>query len=228
MTATIISVFNQKGGAGKTTVAMNLGGTLALRGHRVLVADLDPQGNSTRWYASAPDDNPFPANVVNIAHTEQKAHRAIKDHLENYDYIVVDCPPSIDMRNPINTASASAMLISDLVLIPTIPSPSDLWAMVDARKLVQGIQAINEGLRLKVVANMVQKNLGITKVIMGALEEEGDLLETKLGSRAAYRESPAIGATVHAVPRATAAINEVETLTDEVLTVLAQSITTEA
>ena len=43
MAAIVISIFNQKGGAGKSTVAMNLGGTLGLRGHRVLVADMDPK-----------------------------------------------------------------------------------------------------------------------------------------------------------------------------------------
>jgi chromosome partitioning protein len=56
MTAKIITVANQKGGSGKTTVSMQVAGTLARRGNKVLVVDADPQGTATRWAASADDE----------------------------------------------------------------------------------------------------------------------------------------------------------------------------
>lgn len=220
MAATVISVFNQKGGSGKSTVAMNLGGTLAKRGNRVLIADMDPQGTSIRWYSNASDDKPFPASVVNLSQTGQKAHRALKDHIDNHDYIIVDCPPSIDSPIP-----SSVLLVSDMALIPAVPSPADLWAIVEAKALVERVQQINEGLVMRVVANMVQKNMSITRSALSVLGEDETalLMESRLGLRAAYRECQVIGATVHSIPRATEAVREVEALTDEVIAVLTEN-----
>lgn len=220
MSATVISVFNQKGGSGKSTVAMNLGGTLARRGSRVLIADMDPQGTSIRWYSNATDEKPFPASVVNLSQTGKNAHRALRDHIDNHDYIIVDCPPSIDSPIP-----SSVLLVSDLSLIPAVPSPADLWAIVEAMALVERVQQINEGLVMRVVANMVQKNMSITRSVLEILGEadSAPLLESRMGLRAAYRECQVIGATVHSIPRATEAIREVEALTDEVLSVISQN-----
>lgn len=220
MSAIVISVFNQKGGSGKSTVAMNLGGTLARRGNRVLIADMDPQGTSIRWYSNASDEKPFPASVVNLSQTGKNAHRALRDHIDNHDYIIVDCPPSIDSPIP-----SSVLLVSDMALIPAVPSPADLWAIVEAQALVERVQQINESLVMRVVANMVQKNMSITRSALEVLgeTETAPLMQASLGLRAAFRESQVIGATVHSIPRATQAVKEVENLTDEVIAVLTQN-----
>ena len=81
MTANIIAVANQKGGAGKTTVSMNLAGTLARRGHRVLVADADPQGTAQYWASMADDDKPFPAAVIGTSGHGEKVQTAIRPHI---------------------------------------------------------------------------------------------------------------------------------------------------
>ncbi|MFX6035817.1 ParA family protein, partial [Acinetobacter baumannii] len=65
--AKIITVFNQKGGCGKTTVSMHIAGTLGLRGARSLLVDMDEQGTATRWAAQASDERPFPASVIGLA-----------------------------------------------------------------------------------------------------------------------------------------------------------------
>ncbi len=94
MTAKIITVCNQKGGSGKTTLSMQLAGTLARRKNKVLVVDADPQGTATRWAASASDENPFPASVIGLSAANEKVHREVKKFVGDYDFIVIDCPPA--------------------------------------------------------------------------------------------------------------------------------------
>jgi len=213
MTAKIITVFNQKGGCGKTNIAMHLGGALGRRKKKVKIIDADPQNTATRWHAQAKDEAPFPARISNLSGLGAALHREIKADLENFEYIVVDCPPSVD--SPI---AGSALLVSDLAVIPVVPSPADLWAAVAAKKLAAQAQATNPDLKAVVVFNMVQR----TAMAKGALdvmaEDDGvPVLKSQLGLRSAYRECQVMGGTVHAVPRAGAAVAEVEALVDELL-----------
>ena len=125
MTAKIIVVVNQKGGAGKTTVSMQLAGTLGRRGHKVLVIDADPQATATRWAASAAEGQAFPASLSGLSAAGGKVHREAQKYVEDYAFIVIDCPPAADSAVP-----QSALMIADLALVPVIPSPLDLWASV--------------------------------------------------------------------------------------------------
>lgn len=217
MTAKVITVFNQKGGCGKTTVAMSLAGAFTLRGYSSLVVDMDPQGTAVRWASAAPEERAFPASVMSLAPMEGKMHREVKNHMETYDAIFIDCPPAMNSAAP-----TSAMLVSDLALIPVVPSPADIWAAESAKKLAEVAQSTNETLIARVVANMVQKSTSLARDLMELLEEDKDfpLLKSSLGSRAAFREAQIIGSTVHQVPRAKAAVDEVEAMTDEVLALL--------
>ncbi|MDP1069361.1 ATPase, partial [Klebsiella pneumoniae] len=81
-------------------------------------------------------------------------------------YIVVDCPPAVH-----SPSSSSALLISDIALIPVVPSPPDLWAAVAAKALAQQAQVTNETLRIRVLANMVQRRVSLAKQ---AIEILGD------------------------------------------------------
>ena len=204
---------NQKGGCGKTTITMGLAGTLGVRGHRVLVIDADAQATATRWAAAAADDRPFPATVVGLAAAADKLHREIRKHVDGgYDYILVDCPPSIESPAP-----QSAMLVSDLVLVPVIPSPADLWATKGIKMLIEHAGAINEGLRSAMVANMTPRT-AIGKDALSALADFGlEMARTTLGQRTAYREAVVDGLPIQGLgSRAREAIAEIEALTDEV------------
>src|ERR1051326_241416 len=134
MTARIIAVTNQKGGSGKTTLSMQLAGTLARRGRKVMVVDADPQGTATRWAASAEDDKPFPASVVGLSAASAKVHREVKKFVDDYRYIIIDCPPAADSPVP-----QSALLVADLALVPVIPSPLDMWAAVGIREVISNV-----------------------------------------------------------------------------------------
>lgn len=217
MTAKVVTVFNQKGGCGKTTLAMHLAGAMGLRGCSALVIDMDPQGTASRWASAASEEHPFPASVVSLAPMEGKMHREVKNLIDKYDVIFIDCPPAMNSAAP-----TSAMLISDLALIPVVPSPGDIWAAEAAKRLAESASATNESLMARVVPNMVQKATSLARDLMEVLAEDEDFPMTSgsLGSRAAFRECQIMGATVHRVPRAQAAVAEVEALTDEVLKLL--------
>lgn len=217
MTAKVITVFNQKGGCGKTTIAMSLAGAMGLRGYSTLVVDMDPQGTASRWASAAPEERPFPAAVISLAPMEGKMHREVKNQIEKYDAIFIDCPPAMSSAAP-----TSAMLVSDLALIPVVPSPADIWAAESAKKLASAAQANNETLLSRVVANMVQRSTSLAKELVELLEEDPEfpLIKATLGSRSAFREAQILGSTVHLVPRAAAAVAEVEAMTNEVLALL--------
>jgi len=214
MTAKILVAANQKGGCGKTTVAMQLGGALGHRGHRVLIVDADPQGTATRWAASAADESPFPAHVAGLAAAGGKVHREIKKYMESYDYILVDCPPAVESPVP-----QSVLLIADIALVPIIPSPADLWAATGTRGLIERATEINQTLQSRLVVNMLQSNTSMSKEVLTVLEDFGiPLTNARLHLRTAYRQSAVYGATVHDLGReASKAILEVEALTEEVL-----------
>ena len=217
MPAKIIAVANQKGGSGKTTVSMQLAGTIARRGNKVLVVDADLQGTATRWAASAEDDHPFPASVVGLSAASAKVHREVKKFIDDYNYIIIDCPPAADSPVP-----QSALLIADLVLVPLIPSPLDMWAAVGIRQVIANVSDLNEGLKARLVLNQCQPNTTLTQETLEVLPEFGiELAKAQLRHRQVYRQSAVFGQTVHDFGgKASAAIEEMETLTNEVFEIL--------
>src|SRR5689334_14492977 len=122
--AMIIALLNQKGGVGKTTLAVHIATALAQRGRTVLLVDADPQGSALDWSASREGDSLVPV----IGLPTKNLHREIKPHIANYDDIVIDGPPRV------NELARAAMIASDLVLIPVQPSPYDVWA---AKEIVE-------------------------------------------------------------------------------------------
>jgi len=84
----IVGVLSQKGGVGKTTIAINVAATLALRGQRVLLVDADPQGSSLAWSSARDCDPLFP--VVGMA--KPSLHRDLPAMAKDYDVVVIDGP----------------------------------------------------------------------------------------------------------------------------------------
>ena len=220
MTARIITVFNQKGGSGKTTVSMQLAGSLAKRGLKVLVVDADPQGTATRWAASADDETPFPAPVAGMSVAGNKIHREVGKYVNDYSVIIIDCPPSLDSPIP-----QSALLIADLAIVPVIPSPADLWATRGISRFIESASTVNEALMVRILANMCQPHTSLGKDALELLDDTGFLIPlfaTRWHQRVAYRESAVFGGSVLDLGqhKAKEAITEVQKLTDEVLELL--------
>lgn len=208
----IVTITNQKGGCGKTTVTMGLAGTLALRGHKVLVVDADLQATASRWACAADEDQPFPAAVTGLAAAGGKLHREVKKYVGDYDYILIDTPPAVE-----SSAPQSALLISDLVLVPVIPSPADLWAAQGILTIIESASVVNEELQALLLPNMVPHTT-LGREALEALSDFGlSVADAGLGQRTAYREAAIEGSTVQALGnRAKQAIAELEALCDQI------------
>src|SRR5260363_322042 len=216
METKVIAVVNQKGGCGKTTISMQLAGALGKDDCRVLVVDADPQGTATRWAANAEDDKPFPAAISGLGAAGGKVHREIKKYVGEYDYILIDCPPAVDSLAP-----QSALIISELALVPVIPSPSDLWAAVGIQELIERMQSINESLKARLVANMCQSNVSLNEAVLSVLKDFGvPKFDCSLCLRTAYSQSAVIGGNVFNIKAAGKAVNEIVAMKKEILAIL--------
>src|SRR5262245_31445059 len=122
----IISVLNQKGGVGKTTIAIHLAAALAQERRRVLLLDADPQGSALDWDATR---TATPLFTV-MGKPKASLHRDITTLAAPYDDLVIDGPPRV------YDVTRSAALASDAVLIPIQPSPYDVWAAKEIVELV--------------------------------------------------------------------------------------------
>lgn len=215
MATKIISIGNQKGGVGKSTVTMQLAGALSRCGFKVLVVDADEQATVTKWSAMS-EETPFPASVVGLAAAGAKLHREIQKFVDLYDFIIVDCPPSVSAPTP-----QSAFLVSDLVLIPTRPSLADIWAVQETIKLIERARAVNDGVRTAILLNAKQPNTQMGRDAADVLAGfEAPLLKTAFHLRQAYPQSVALGGTVYDVLGAKQAQQEVDSLTNEILGLL--------
>ncbi len=217
--ARIIAVVAQKGGAGKTTVTMGLAGTLASRGHRVAVVDMDPQQTAVRWSKSAAEGRPFKAIVMPWHVYDISVGREVKKILGNYDFILVDCPPSVASNVP-----KAVLAFADLALIPTRPSGPDVWASAAMADVVRDVRVIRgDDLPARIVPNQVVERTQVAKVALGQLKQsEIPVTSTMLATRTAYQQAAILGMALEDIEiGAIEAAREMSSLADEVLVALA-------
>ena len=214
--AVIVAVYNQKGGCGKSQTTMQLGASLALRGYKTLVIDMDTQGTATMWSGQASEESPFPATVVSLAAQSKNMIGEMRKFADMYDFILVDCRPALD-----DAATWAVLHVADIGIIPAIPLLDNLWASIEAKE--KGLSAKrdkNPDLKLFYLPS----NVGRGKVYQYGIDtlrgdEEIPCFTSTIATRSCFPESQYLGASVHALgSRAKAAINEVEALTDEFLT----------
>lgn len=210
MTATVFSVANQKGGSGKTTLAMNFAAGLAKRG-RTLVIDADPQGSAGQWSGLAPENRPFPVSVIavagNLTHEVQRFR-------QDYQYVVIDCPPTLETDN-----TQKAMLASDTVLVPVLPSPIDLWASVRLANTIEQIKQIKPELKAHLVINQLEPRSALSRAMQQALAEfDIPALNNSVRRRAIYRNVAVDGGSVFCTGKqGHAAVSEIEAIIEEVM-----------
>lgn len=210
MSSTVISISNQKGGTGKTTLAMNLAAGLARRG-RTLVIDTDPQGSALQWAGLSRDERPFPVSVIAVT---GNLGREVRRFAEDYQYLIIDCPPTLEMG-----VTQSAMTVSDAVLIPTLPSPVDLWASLRLANIIEQVRMINPHMAAYILVNQLELRSALSQGMKQALEEfDIPALNSHLRRRAIYRNSALEGLSVYCIgKRGEPAAEEIDAIIEEVL-----------
>ncbi|HAF56284.1 MAG TPA: chromosome partitioning protein ParA [Thauera sp.] len=204
MTApTLIALISQKGGSGKTTVAMQLAAGLALEGYRVALADLDPQESASRWAASAPPEAPFAAEVLRLRGSAAEMSKALRPAANKADIVVMDCPPSIEHPH-----TMSALDLCDLALVPVVPSPTDLWATRGIERLILDRQQRRPKLRGALIPNRVMRTALAGDVLEVLQDFSLPVLDAALSQRSAYALSAVRGTSVFGLGRAAAAAQE--------------------
>ncbi len=212
----VTAVLNQKGGAGKTTLAVNLAAGLARR-RRTRLLDLDPQGSALQWAAQGAglgagldlDVQPCTGRAALVA-LGQAAH--------DVDELVLDCPPSAE-----HAATAAALRVCQVALLPVLPSPVDLWASLRLQQLIEDTQReqVRRGdtpLQAWLVVNQLEPRSALSAAMDGALAEFGlPVLASRIQRRAAFRTAALEGASVYQLgARGKAAAADIDTLINEV------------
>ncbi|MBO0129090.1 ParA family partition ATPase (plasmid) [Agrobacterium rosae] len=202
----VIAVLNQKGGAGKTTIATHLARALQIGGADVLLIDSDPQGSARDWAAVREEQ---PLSVVGI--DRPTIERDLKN-IARKDFVVIDgAPQAADL-------AVSAIKAANFILIPVQPSPYDIWATADLVDLVkQRIEVTDGKLRAAFVVSRAIKGTKIGSEITDALHGYGlPVLASRITQRVGYPGSAASGSTVLDLEPDSEAAREVMALADEI------------
>lgn len=206
MSAHVITVTQQKGGSGKTTLAANLAVSLAETGAKVAIIDSDPQGSLAWWYSEREKTLDDPGLEV-VATSAWGLGYEVGRLKREADFVLIDTPPKADsdLRPAIREA--------DLVLIPVSASPMDLWATqstldLAARERVPTLLVLNR-LRngTRVAAEMAEQAAGLGS----------ELASAALGNRVIFARNMGRGLTGADAPARDPARGEVAALRASVL-----------
>jgi len=206
----IVALLNQKGGVGKTTLALHLAGAWARQGCRVTVIDADPQGSALDWSEQrAKEGGPRLFGVLGLA--RDTLHREAPEIARGVDHVVIDGPPRIAglMR--------SALLAADLVLVPAQPSPFDGWASGEMLNLIRDARIFRPELVARFVLNRCAARTIIARETGDALaEHDPPVLAARIGQRVAFADAARTGRLVFEVDSGGWAAREITALCAEI------------
>ena len=206
----IVAVLNQKGGVGKTTLALHIAGRWAQLGRRVLVVDADPQGSALDWSEQRGRkglERLF--GVVGLA--RDLLHRELPEMASGYDHVLIDGPP--------RTAgiARSALLAADLVLIPAQPSPFDGWASAEMLRLLDEARVFRPELRARLLLNRCAARTVIARETAQALEgHDPPALAAHVGQRVAFADAARTGRLAGEIDGGSLADREITALAAEI------------
>ncbi len=209
MAGKIINIAQQKGGAGKTTVATHLAVAWAQkRGRRVAVLDVDPQGSLGVWFEAR--EHFMGADNVGLTFRRATGIRAMAEAqalARDHDIVVVDMPPH-------GTSSANAAIrAAHLIVAPVQPTPLDFWATLPTLEV-----AAAEKKPVLLVLNRVPPRALLTATMITRLGQyKVRVAKSTLGNRVAYAESIGAGRTVLETKPHSVAATEVRQLAAEIL-----------
>ena len=210
----IISVLNQKGGVGKTTIATHLAGAFARQGAQVLMIDADPQGSALDW-AQRRKEATYARLFGVVGLPRETLHLEAPAIARNIDLVVIDGPPRV------TALARSALLAADLVVIPIQPSPYDIWASAEMAALVAEARVFRPTLRAVFVINRRVSGTVIGREARLALLHDGiPALKSEIHQRIVFAESVAQGRLASELEPDGAAAREIAALAAEVVELL--------
>lgn len=203
----VISLVNQKGGVGKTTVAVNLSGALAQKERRILLVDADPQGSVLQWQSIA-ENRSFHV----LHHPDSLTEGDLKSMSKGFDHVVIDAPPAL------GDLILSILNLSRLAVIPVGPSPLDLWSSKETVSLIHHARERNRKLKAGLLICRKIARTRIGREAREAMETYGiPVFKTEISQRVAFVEAMISGLSVlEYAPRSEAAA-EILGLCEEIL-----------
>ena len=206
----IVAFLNQKGGVGKTTLALHLAGQWAREGWRVTVIDADPQGSALDWSVQrAREGLPRLFSVIGLA--RDTLHHEAPELAQGVDHVVIAGPPRVA------ALLRSALLAADLVLIPAQPSPFDGWASAEMLRMLAEARLFRPGLLARFVLNrcaartVIARETGLARV-----GHEPGALSARIGQRVAFADAARTGRLVGDLRPQGIAAREIAALTAEI------------
>jgi chromosome partitioning protein len=209
MTATVITIAQQKGGAGKTTLAAHLGLAWHLAGKAVALVDIDPQRSLATWFERREatlgrSDGALTLSAVAGWRTPAHVGKLAAD----CDIVLIDSPPHAE------TEAKIAVRVAGLVLVPVQPSPMDVWATKPTLDLAAG-----EGVPALVVFNRVPPRANLTEAMRAqVLDDLGiRVAAASVGNRVGFAAALNIGRTLGETAPTSPGAREIEALAQEIL-----------
>jgi len=183
----IISILNEKGGVGKTTLTTNLARAFKEQNKSVLLVDSDPQGSARDWHVNGDGD------VLEVIGLDRPTlDKDIARFSKQYQFIFIDGAPQL------TNMAVKAILCSDIILIPVQPSPYDIWASKNLVDLIKQRQDATDGRPIAafvISRQIVGTNLG--REVRGVLNEyDLPVFQSGTYQRVSYAETAAKGHTV--------------------------------
>lgn len=185
----VMGVLNQKGGVGKTTLSISLSHAFKILNEKknVLLVDADPQGSSLAW--SETREKPLPFSIIGMP--KKTLHRDLPDIAKNYDYVIIDGAPRV------TDLARTAIIASDIIIVPCTPSPYDVWASQDIIDLIREAQVYNENIKYRFVINRKIYGTAIGRDVTEALKDlDVEVLDQNIYQRVQFADSASAGHTV--------------------------------
>ncbi|MDX1711358.1 MAG: ParA family partition ATPase [Rhodovibrionaceae bacterium] len=208
MTAKVLTVAQQKGGAGKTTLAAHLAVAWTAARKKVAVVDIDPQQSLTMWYRLR-EERMGDAGAGLLVNQIQgwRVRNEVQSLAEEHDVVIIDSPPHME------TEARVAVRSADLVIVPIQPSPMDVWATQPTLQL-----AAEEKRPVLLVLNRVPPRANLTGEMLAEVQKMGaKLAKSRVGNRIVFASALAEGRAVGEVQPKGRAAQEITALAREIL-----------